>query len=125
MDERKQLRALKAPETPDAAEARARVMEQLQGVRKALAAVKTSVQFTEPKSTRSRRTIALPAVAIRALKARRVRQLQSRLVAGGQWQFPRHAREHTRPNCAALACQIVCQLGGVGVPAMPNCTKCS
>src|SRR5262249_41238331 len=57
--------------------------EALTGVRKAFADVKTSVQFTELKSARSRRTIALPAVAIAALRTHRVRQLEDRLVARG------------------------------------------
>jgi integrase len=44
------------------------------------------VQTTELKSARSRRTIALPQVAVVALRANRVRQLEARLVAGGGWQ---------------------------------------
>ena len=86
MAERKRLRESKAPHGPESGETRARLLQDLQAVRKALTEVKTSVQFTEPKSTRSRRTIALPTVAITALKAHRVRQLEVRLVAGGRWQ---------------------------------------
>jgi integrase len=84
--ERKHLRAGKTAVAPEAIETRQRLVQELQGVRTALAAVKTSVQFTEPKSSRSRRTIALPGVAIAALKAHRVRQLEARLAAGGRWQ---------------------------------------
>ena len=58
----------------------------MQAVRAALAKVKTSVQITELKSARSRRTIALPAVVVAALRAHRVRQLEARLAAGGRWQ---------------------------------------
>jgi integrase len=38
------------------------------------------------RSARSRRSIALPAVAVTALRAHRVRQLEARLVAGARWQ---------------------------------------
>jgi hypothetical protein len=51
-----------------------------------LAPLKTSVQVTEPKSARSRRTIALPTVAVTVLRAHRVRQLEARLAAGVRWQ---------------------------------------
>ena len=86
--ERKRLRAaLKAtPRTPADANTRAGLAEELQTVRTAFAAVKTSVQITELKSAGSRRTIALPAVAITALRSHRTRQLQARLAAGGLWQ---------------------------------------
>ena len=42
--------------------------------------------FVEPKTERSRRTIALPTPLLAALKAHRVRQLQERLFAGSRWQ---------------------------------------
>jgi site-specific recombinase XerD len=86
--ERKRLRAaLKATATtPDATDTRARLTQELQTVRAAFAAVKTSVQITDLKSARSRRTIALPAVAITALPSHRTRQLEARLAAGGHWQ---------------------------------------
>ena len=84
MAERKRLRAaLKAtPQTPETIETRAQLMEEMRTMRAAFALVKTKVQVTELKSTRSRRTIALPAVAIAALKTHRVRQLEGRLAAG-------------------------------------------
>jgi integrase len=86
--ERKRLReALKlTPRTPEAAETRARLTRELQEIRAAFAKVKTSVQVTELKSGRSRRTIALPAVAITALRSHRTRQLEARLAAGRHWQ---------------------------------------
>lgn len=40
----------------------------------------------EPKTERSRRTIELPAPLIAALKAHRVRQIETRLAAGSLWQ---------------------------------------
>ena len=86
--ERTRLReALKAtPRTPAATDTRARLTHALQAVRAAMAKVKTSIQITELKSARSRRTIALPAVAIEALRSHRVRQLETRLAAGRRWQ---------------------------------------
>jgi integrase len=55
-------------------------------VRAALQRVGGKWILVEPKSARSRRTIALPEVVVGALKAQRVRQLQDRLVAGRHWQ---------------------------------------
>lgn len=87
LTERKRLRvALKAlPRTRDAQDTRRRLREELQQVRKALKPLKTTVQPTELKSVRSRRTIALPTVAVTALRTHRVRQLEARLAAGSRW----------------------------------------
>ena len=86
--ERKRIRsALKAiPRKRETAEARARLRSELHEVREAFSKVKTSVQVTELKSDRSRRTIALPAVVIKALRSHRTRQLEARLAAGSHWQ---------------------------------------
>jgi integrase len=43
-------------------------------------------RFAEPKTSRSRRTLALSDVAIAALRAQRSAQLQERLLAGSRWQ---------------------------------------
>jgi len=85
--ERKRLTAaLKAaPEGPDGAHARAELTRARTLVRAAITAVKTGIHVTEPKSARSRRTIALPAVVVSALRSHRVRQLETRLAAGGRW----------------------------------------
>src|SRR5262245_12214242 len=85
---RKALRQLSDQDLPepDIEANRADLRKQLQEVRKALKTVKTSVQVSESKSARSRRTIALPNVAVVALRAHRVRQLETRLAAGGKWQ---------------------------------------
>ncbi|MDO8677217.1 MAG: site-specific integrase [Acidobacteriota bacterium] len=48
--------------------------------------MKTKIQFVEPKSARSRRTIALPSTVVKALTRHRVRQLEARLLAGKRWQ---------------------------------------
>jgi integrase len=43
-------------------------------------------ELVEPKSARSRRTIAMPAIATAALRAHRIRQLEERVWAGSRWQ---------------------------------------
>jgi integrase len=43
------------------------------------------LQFVEPKTDRSRRTLRMPETIVRALRAHRARQLQQRLVAGSGW----------------------------------------
>lgn len=68
------------------AEARRSLESVLAGVRAALKAVKTEVHFVEPKSARSRRTIALPSTVVKSLNRHRVRQLEARLAAGQRWQ---------------------------------------
>ncbi len=55
-------------------------------VRQALQRLKGGIAFVEPKSHRSRRSVALPAVVGTALKTHRVRQLEERLAAGRKWQ---------------------------------------
>jgi integrase len=54
--------------------------------RQALQRVDRTATFVEPKTKRSRRTLALPIVAHEALRARRVRQLAERLEAGPMWE---------------------------------------
>jgi len=44
------------------------------------------LQFVEPKTERSRRTLHMPTAIVRALPAHRVRQLQERLLAGSEWK---------------------------------------
>jgi integrase len=102
--ERTRLRAALSatPRTRADAETRARLTHELQTVRAAAVKVKTSIQITDLKSARSRRTIALPAVAIEALRSHRVRQLEARLAAGGRWQdrgfvFHQLGGDATRP----------------------------
>lgn len=55
-------------------------------VRHALQRVDGAPVLVEPKTTRSRRTIALPAGAVAALKEQRRRQAEDRLAAGGRWE---------------------------------------
>lgn len=57
-----------------------RVVHALQRVRK------EGLKLVQPKSDSSHRNIALPEVAIRALRAHRVRQKEERLLAGSRWK---------------------------------------
>jgi integrase len=84
--ERRRLRALETAEPAGTETTRGELTRALAEVRNALAAVRSQVHVTELKSARSRRTIALPQVAVVALRAHRVRQLEARLAAGGRWQ---------------------------------------
>ena len=45
----------------------------------------STLQLVEPKTTRSRRTVNLPEMAIKALRAHKGRQLENRLLAGSAW----------------------------------------
>jgi integrase len=55
-------------------------------VRSALQRVGGQWRFVEPKSARSRRTVALPRVVVVALRAQRLRQRRERLLAGAAWR---------------------------------------
>ncbi len=46
----------------------------------------STLQLVEPKTSRSRRTVSLPDMAIKALRAHKVRQAETRLAAGARWQ---------------------------------------
>jgi integrase len=75
------LRSTAAQDAPNLAV----IATQLADVRTKLRAMRTTVQLVEPKSLRSRRTIALPPVAVTALRTHRVQQLKVRLAAGAAW----------------------------------------
>jgi integrase len=55
-------------------------------VRKTLQRVDGDFVFVEPKTARSRRTIAVPSVAIAAVRTHRARQMEERLAAGPLWE---------------------------------------
>jgi integrase len=55
-------------------------------VRRALVRTATGTELAEPKTARSRRTIELGPVTVRALRRRRTRQKESRLATGDLWQ---------------------------------------
>ena len=55
-------------------------------VRRALQYVDRKLAFVDPKTSRSRRSIPMPDVCVRALTAHRTRQAEERLAAGSKWQ---------------------------------------
>ena len=55
-------------------------------VRRALQRIEGKLEFVEPTSEKSRRTLQLPAIIIDALKKHRTRQKKERLKAGANWQ---------------------------------------
>lgn len=55
-------------------------------VRHAMQRIAGVPTFVEPKTALSRRTVPLPPSAVTALRTQRVRQLEERLLAGGQWR---------------------------------------
>jgi integrase len=77
---RKQLMA-----APPRSVARRELRQELEALRSSWREVRTTLHTAEPKSSRSRRTIRMPAIVATALKAHRLRQLEDRLAAGGEW----------------------------------------
>jgi integrase len=55
-------------------------------VRKALQRIDGALRLVEPKTTRSRRTVAMSSVVAAALRQHRTRQLAERLAAGAEWR---------------------------------------
>jgi integrase len=84
VEERRLRQALKVETLSN--DEREAIRQKLAAVTEARKAIKTSLHVVEPKSARSRRTIALPTVAVTALRAHRVRQLENRLAAGARWR---------------------------------------
>jgi integrase len=66
------------------------LVERWLSVRHTLARVGGKLILLEPKTDRSRRTIALPQTAVAALRAHRTRQRMERLVAGARWVESEH-----------------------------------
>jgi integrase len=92
---------------------RLELYRELQALRARWRDIRSTLRLTEPKSTRSRRTIRLPQVVARALQDHRTRQLEERLAAGGEWTdsglvfttpvgTPQDARNSTREFAALL-----------------------
>ena len=54
-------------------------------VQRQLQWVRGKAQLTEPKTAKSRRTVTLPKMAIKALRKHKVEQAKQRLSAGGNW----------------------------------------
>jgi len=65
-------------------------------VSQSLQRINKSFEFVEPKTARSRRTLALPSIANNALRAHRTKQLEERLAAGPMWE--EHGLVFTRAN---------------------------
>lgn len=82
---RRELRKRIVAAPPRSAERR-EAWQELEALRVEWRKVRTTLNITEPKSTRSRRTIRMPGVVIAAVKAHRKRQLTERMAAGGGWQ---------------------------------------
>lgn len=55
-------------------------------VRHAMQRIDGALTFVEPKTALSRRTVTLPSSAVAALRTQRVRQNETRLLAGDRWQ---------------------------------------
>jgi integrase len=55
-------------------------------VRRQLQRIEKRLQLVEPKTAKSRRTIAMPQVVVDRLREHRVRQLEERLAAGEAWE---------------------------------------
>ena len=58
-------------------------------VRKTLQRIDGAFEIVEPKTVRSRRTVALPSAAVDALRTHRARQMEERLMAGSEWKDDR------------------------------------
>ena len=81
------------------------------------------VQLTEPKSSRSKRTVQLPAVALKALREHRARQLEERLRAGLIWDGSMDLVFTTTRGTPLDARNVVRHFHGLlaraGLPRMP------
>jgi len=77
------------------------------------------LQFTEPKTARSRRTLPLPGACVEQLRRHRKRQAVERLTAGNLWAdqdlvFPSKLGTPLDPRNALRACQGVACRAGLG-----------
>jgi hypothetical protein len=98
-------------------------------VRATLARVGGRLTLTEPKSEKSRRTVALSAPVVAELRAHRARQAQERLAAGAAWVandlvFPTHVGTPTDPRNAARVFESIVQRAGLsGVAGTYSATR--
>lgn len=90
-------------------------------VRRQVGRTKSGVHFSEPKTAKGRRTVALPDIAIAALKEHRHSQLVARLEVGPDWQntdliFPsQHGTPIEKQNLARRSFKPL--LAKAGLPA--------
>ena len=87
-------------------------------VRRTLGRIDGALRFDEPKSRRSRRTLALPPVAVAALRAHRVLQEQDQRLAGDRWRehglvFPTGIGTPLEPRNPLRHFQATCQRLGL------------
>lgn len=90
-------------------------------VRHALQRMGGTVQLVEPKTKRSKRTVALPASAVTVMREHRKRQLQERLWAGSRWQegdFVFTSTIGTPMTGADLTRRFQALLAAAGLPRM-------
>lgn len=88
-------------------------------VRRALVYVDGDLRFVDPKTSRSRRTIPLPAVSVQALKEHRRRQAAERLTAGPAWHdqdlvFASATGGPMDPNNFGRYFRALCDRAGIG-----------
>jgi integrase len=88
-------------------------------VRRSLQRIDGKWELVEPKSARSRRTVAMPQVVTASLKAHRVAQLQERLLAGSRWLesgfvFTTRAGTPIEPSNLTKAFQKLLKAAGLG-----------
>lgn len=95
----------------------------LLSVRVQLQRINGKLQLTEPKSSRSKRTVQLPAVALKALREHRARQLEERLRAGLIWDGSMDLVFTTTRGTPLDARNVVRHFHGLlaraGLPRMP------
>lgn len=60
--------------------------KQLVRIRSSLQRIDKKLQLVEPKTKKSKRTLPIPATLLSSLKGHRTRQLEEKLLAGGNWQ---------------------------------------
>jgi integrase len=90
-------------------------------VTQALQRVNGRLDFVEPKSQSSRRTIPLPATVARALRAHRSRQLEERLAAGARWResdLVFTTSVGTPLDCRNVTRRFQAALEGAGLPRL-------
>jgi integrase len=111
---RDKIEATPEPERIALQAERKRLWGEIQKVRRVFA-------FGEPKSASSRRSISIPPLVVKALRTHRVRQLEERLAAGGDWKdmgliFSTHLGTPIDPRAVTAAFHKI--LTKAGLPSM-------
>lgn len=90
-------------------------------VRYQLQRIAGTLTLVEPKSKRSRRTLALPTGAVEILRAHRIQQVEARLLAGSEWRDTGHVfatTVGTPLDNSNVGHRFVAQLAKAGLPRM-------